>query len=137
MSSFHTITSTFSETSPHVGDYEVAYDIWLNDQKNEAMIWVDDFNQTPAGKKVASSVSLGGRTYDVWWNSSTGYIVFYANNTFTSGTVDILQIFNYAIQQAWLPSTSTLGQINLGVEVCSTGGQDATWYFNDFSVTTN
>jgi hypothetical protein len=137
VSSFHTITSTFSETSPHVGDYEVAYDIWLNNMGNELMIWVDNFNQTPAGKKVASSVPLGGRTYDVWWSSSSGYIVFYADNTFTSGTVDILQIFNYAIQQSWLPATSTLGQINLGVEICSTGGKDATWYFNDFSVTTN
>ncbi len=137
VSSFHAITSTFAETSPHVGDYEVAYDIWLNKQANEVMIWVDNYNQTPAGKKVASSVSLGGRTYDVWWSSSSGYIVFYANNTFTSGTVDILQIFNYAIQQTWLPSTSTLGQINLGVEVCSTGGKDATWYFNDFSITAN
>jgi hypothetical protein len=137
VSSFHTITSTFAETSPHVGDYEVAYDIWLNGQKNEVMIWVDNYHQTPAGKKVASSISLGGRTYDVWWNSSSGYIVFYANNTFTSGTVDILQIFNYAIQQTWLPSTSTLGQINLGVEICSTGGKDATWYFNDFSITAN
>ena len=130
VSSFHTITSTFAETSPHVGDYEVAYDIWLNDQKNELMIWVDNYKQTPAGKKVASSVSLGGRTYDVWWSSGSGYIVFDANNTFTSGTVDILQMFNYAIQQTWLPSTSTLGQINLGVEVCSTDGKDATWYFN-------
>lgn len=137
VSSFHTITSTFSEVSPHVGDYEVAYDIWLNNQANELMIWVDNYHQTPAGKKVASSVPLGGRTYDVWWSSSSGYIVFDANNTFTSGTVDILQIFNYAIQQTWLPATSTLGQINLGVEICSTGGNDATWYFNDFSVTTN
>lgn len=137
VSSFTTITSTFAEASPHVGDYEVAYDIWLNDQANELMIWVDNYNQAPAGKKVASNVSLGGRTYDIWWESSSGYVVFDADSTFTSGTVDILQIFDYAIQQKWLPATSTLGQINLGVEICSTDGQDATWAFSDFSVTTN
>jgi hypothetical protein len=28
--SFNTITSTFAETSPHVGIYGVAYDIWTN-----------------------------------------------------------------------------------------------------------
>jgi Glycosyl hydrolase family 12 len=104
---------------------------------NELMIWVDNYNQTPGGNKVASNVMLGGRTFDVWWHSSSGYVVFYASATFTSGTVDILQIFNYAIQQSWLPPTSTLGQINLGVEISSTSGQDATWYFNDFSITAN
>lgn len=137
VSSFSTITSAFAEASPHVGDYEVAYDIWLNNMANELMIWVDNYNQTPAGKKVASNVSLGGRTFDVWWNSSSGYVAFDANATFTSGTVDLLQIFNYSIQQGWLPPSSTLGQINLGVEICSTNGQAATWYFNDFSITTN
>src|SRR6185503_2616798 len=30
ISSFSSITSSFSETSPHVGIYEAAYDIWLN-----------------------------------------------------------------------------------------------------------
>jgi len=137
VSSFTTIASTFSEASPHVGDYEVAYDIWLNDQANEVMIWVDNYNQAPGGKKVASNVSLGGRTYDIWWASASGYIAFVADTTFTAGTVDILQIFNYAIQQKWLPATSTLGQINLGVEICSTEGQDATWSFDDVSVTAN
>jgi hypothetical protein len=38
---------------------------------------------------------------------------------------------------SWLPASSTLGQINLGAEICSTNGQNATWYFNDFSITTN
>jgi hypothetical protein len=137
VSSFHTITSTFAEKSPHVGDYEVAYDIWLNGQKNELMIWVDNYNQTPAGSKVATNVSLGGRTYDVWSNPSSGYMIFYANTTFTSGTVDILEIFNYAIQHNLLPANSTLSQLTMGVEICSTNGQDATWYFNNFSVTAN
>jgi hypothetical protein len=137
VSSFHAITSTFAEKSPHVGDYEVAYDIWLNGQKNELMIWVDNYNQTPAGSKVATNVSLGGRTYDVWSNPSSGYMIFYANVTFTSGTVDILEIFNYAIQHNLLPANSTLSQLTMGVEICSTNGQDATWYFNNFSVTAN
>ena len=31
LSSFKSIMSTFSETSPRVGDYEVAWDCWFND----------------------------------------------------------------------------------------------------------
>jgi hypothetical protein len=105
------------------------------------MIWVDNYNQAPGGTKVASNVSLGGRSYDVWHSGtqSQGYIVFYANTTFTSGTVDLLQIFNYAASHGYMPAatTSTVGQLSFGIEVCSTNGQNATWSINDYSITTN
>ena len=140
LSSFTSISATFSETSPHVGDYEVAWDCWFNNQDNEFMIWVDNYNQTPAGTKVATDVSLGGRSYDVWWDphgtSGGGYVVFYANTTFTSGTVDLLQIFNYGAAHGWLPTTSTVGQLSFGIEVCSTNGQTATWTISDYAITT-
>jgi hypothetical protein len=141
LSSFHTITATFQETSPHVGDYEVAWDCWFNNQANELMIWVDNYNQTPGGTKVASNVSLGGRSYDVWHggSQSQGYTVFYANSTFTSGTVDLLGIFNYAASHSYIPAatTTTVGQLSFGIEVCSTNGQNATWTINNYSVMTN
>jgi hypothetical protein len=140
LSSFTEITATFEETSPHVGDYEVAWDCWFNNQANELMIWVDNYNQTPGGNKVATNVSLGGRSYDVWWSPSSGgggYVVFYANTTFTSGTVDLLQIFNYAASHSWLGTNPTVGQLSFGIEVCSTNGQTATWTINDYSITTS
>jgi hypothetical protein len=142
LSSFNTITATFDETSPHVGDYEVAWDCWFNNNANELMIWVDNYNQAPAGNKVASAVSLGGRAYDVWWAPSMGtggYVVFYANTTVTSGTVDLLEIFKYAATHGWLPpaSSSTVDQLSFGVEICSTDGQDATWTFDDYAITAN
>lgn len=140
LSSFTTISATFEETSPHVGDYEVAWDCWFNNQANEFMVWVDNYNQTPAGNKVASNVSLDGRSWDVWWSPSSGtggYVVFYANTTVTSGTVNLLALFQYAASHGWLPSTSTVDQLSFGIEVCSTNGQDATWTINDYSITTN
>jgi hypothetical protein len=139
LSSFSTISATFEETSPHVGDYEVAWDCWFNGNANEFMIWVDNYNQTPGGNKVASDVSLGGRSYDIWWSPSSGtggYVVFYANATFTSGTVDLLQLFNYGASHGWLPTDSTVDQLSFGVEVCSTNGQDATWTVSNYSITT-
>jgi hypothetical protein len=139
LSSFTTISATFEETSPHVGDYEVAWDCWFNDNANEFMVWVDNYNQVPAGSKVASKVSLGGRSYDVWWspgNGSGGYVVFYANTTFTSGTVDLLQLFNYAAAHGWLPASSKVNQLSFGIEVCSTDGRDATWSVSNYSITT-
>ncbi|HTA89620.1 MAG TPA: hypothetical protein VK745_08590, partial [Polyangiaceae bacterium] len=140
LSSFNTISATFEETSPHVGDYEVAWDCWFNDNANELMVWVDNYNQAPGGKKVATNVALGGRSYDIWWaagSGTSGYLVFYATATFTSGTVDLLQLFEYAVTNGWLPASSTVNQLSFGIEICSTNGQDATWSFNNYSITAN
>jgi hypothetical protein len=147
ISSFHSITSTFAETSPHVGIYEDAYDIFVNSTTlvgpgtTEIMIWVDNYNQAPAGSKVATAVPLDNRTYDVYYEPDNGngghYIAFVAGVNFTSGTVDILAFFNYAIQQSWIPSTAPLNQICFGVEICETQGANATFEFTDFSIATN
>ncbi len=137
LSSFKSITSSYTETSPHVGDYEVAYDCWFNNQANEVMVWVDNYNQVPAGKKVATGVAVGGHSWDVWWVQSSGYLAFNVTSTLTSGNVDLLALFNYAVMNGWLPATSTLSQLAFGIEVCSTGGNAATFTINDYSLMAN
>jgi hypothetical protein len=138
ISSFSTITSSFAESSPHVGIYDVAYDIWTNgvasDGSTEFMIWNENHNQVPSGDKV-TTVTLGGRTYSVWKTSDNGYIAFVPTAVFTSGTVDILQIFKWTISQGWLPANSTVGQIDFGIEFCSTNGAPATFTISNFSLT--
>jgi hypothetical protein len=140
ISSFNTITSTFAEASPHVGIYNVAYDIWTNgvaaSGSTEFMIWTENYKQVPAGTRVMSA-TFGGRTYDVWKTSNNHYIAFVPAAVFTSGTIDILEIFTWTMAQGWLPANSTLGQIDFGVEIVSTNGADATFQFTDFSITTN
>ena len=68
INSFSSITSSFSETSPHVGIYQAAYDIWLNgvasNGSTEVMIWNDNYHQVPAGS-VQATVTFGGRSYTV------------------------------------------------------------------------
>ena len=140
ISSFNAITSTFAETSPHVGIYDVAYDIWTNGVATagctEFMIWNENYKQTPAGSPAAT-VTLGGRTYNVYKTSNNGYIAFIPTVVFTSGTVDILEIFNWTISKGWLPANSTLGQLDFGVEFVSTNGTNAVFKCTDFSITTN
>ena len=143
VSSFNGITSTFAEVSPHSAssDFEAAYDLWFNDYANEIMIWVDNNNQTPGGapsSKIASAVSVGGGTYDVYLSGSTMYFV--AATNFSSGTVDILSVLSFAMSSqghSWLPADSTVTQFNFGWEICSTNGQDATFSLDDFSLTTS
>jgi hypothetical protein len=138
ISSFKSITSTFAETDPHVGIYEDAYDMWLNGVSSsgstEVMIWTNNFHQVPGGSQVTTA-SLDGRSYQVWKSGS--YIAFVAGANFTSGTMNLLEFYDWIIQQGWIPASSTLGQIDYGAELVSTGGSPATFTFNNFSIGTS
>ncbi|HWZ92332.1 MAG TPA: hypothetical protein VNW92_25885 [Polyangiaceae bacterium] len=138
LGSFSSISATFSETSPHIGDYEVAWDCWFNDDANELMVWVDTYKQVPGGNKVATAAMLGGHSYDVWsapGSGTSGYLAFYANPGITSGTIDLLELFQYAVTHNWLPASSVVNQLSFGIEVCSTDDQDATWTVDNYSLT--
>jgi hypothetical protein len=138
ISSFNTISSSFAHTAPHVGIYEFAYDIWLNGVatkgSTEVMIWTDNYYQVPSGSSL-ETVTLDGQTYDVYKSGS--YIAFVESTNVSSGTVNLLSFFDHIIAKGWIPSTSTLGAIDYGVEIVSTNGMDATFQLNDFSLTTH
>jgi hypothetical protein len=59
-----------------------------------------------------------------------------ATANFSSGTVNLLQIFDWIMSKGWIPASSTLGQIDYGAEIVSTGGSPATFSFSDFSIST-
>ena len=138
ISSFSTISSSFAHTAPHVGIYEFAYDIWLNgvasNGSTEVMIWTDNYNQVPSGSQL-ETVTFDGESYQV--HKSGSYIAFVGTTNVTSGTVNLLSFFNHIIANGWIPSTSTVGAIDYGIEIVSTGGADATFQVNNFSLTTN
>ena len=138
LSSFSAIASSFAHAGPHVGIYEFAYDMWLNgvasSGSTEVMIWTDNFNQVPSGS-VQETVTFDGQSYQVYKSGS--YIAFVATTNVTSGTMNLLEFFNHIIAKGWIPSTSTLGAIDYGVELVSTNGMDETFAVNGFSLTTN
>jgi hypothetical protein len=144
VSSFNSITSTYSEQGPGfasgVGDYEYAYDMWINgvasSGSNEVMIWTDNHGQTPAGSRFATVV-FGGVTYDVYATSDNGYIAFVPPVNSASGSVDILSMLKWLISQGHLPSSSVIDQLDYGVEICSTAGGPASFAVNGFSLTTS
>lgn len=137
IASFDSITSRFNETSPRVGIYNWAYDIWLNGIARpgctEIMIWTDNFNQVPGGK-YAQDVTFGSQTYKAYRNPDSGYIAFVATTNFTSGTVNLLDILKWTTAKGWLPDKSTLSQICFGIEVVSTDDVDATFRLTAFSI---
>lgn len=135
INSFGTITSTFAHTVPRVGIYNVAYDIWVNgvasNGSTEIMIWTDNYNQVPSGS-VVETTTVDERTYRV--HKVGSYIAFVDSTNVSSGTIDILAILNHVITKGWIPATSTLGQIDYGIEFVSTDGTDATFQLQDFSI---
>jgi hypothetical protein len=136
ISSFNSITSTFADTSPDSGIYEDAYDIWLNGiggaNATEVMIWTDNHGQTPSGS-VQGTVTMGGRSYTVW-KTTGNYIAFVPSTNFTSASMDLLAFFKWLMSKGWITDSATLGQVDYGVELVSTGGVPATFTFSDFSV---
>jgi hypothetical protein len=139
IASFPYLTSAFAATSPHLGIYNVAYDIWLNGVaaagSKEVMIWTENYKQVPAGSK-ADTVTLGGHPFTVWKTNGNAYFAFVPASPITSGILDLSGLFAWLIGKGWIPSTSTLGQICFGVEIVSTNGTDAKFTFSDFSIST-
>jgi hypothetical protein len=84
---------------------------------------------------VLETVTFDSQSYQVYKSGS--YIAFVDTTNVTSGTVNLLSFFNHIITKGWIPSTSTVGAIDYGVELVSTGGADAMFQVNGFSLTTN
>ena len=140
LSSFQHITSRFAEVGPPVGRYEYAFDVWLNGvaqpSSSQVMIWVENHEQAPLGDRVASAV-LGGRSYEVWNTADNLHLTLVASQAFRSGTLNLLEIFSWAIAAGYVPAGATLGQIDFGVEIVSTAGGSATFRFDDFALATD
>jgi hypothetical protein len=138
ISTFSAITSTFAASSPHLGIYNVAYDVWLDGVASpgstEIMIWTENYNQVPAGDRAAT-VTLGGADYDVYRTGDGGYIAFVPGEVMTAGSLDLLEIFDWVVSQGWIANDSTIGQIDYGIEIVSTDGADARFDVTDFSIT--
>jgi hypothetical protein len=136
INNFRTITSTFAAVSPRVGIYNVAYDIWLNGVASpgsyEFMIWTENFKQRPAGD-IVNVVTLSGVTYDVWRNGN--YLALVPRAVMLSGTLNLKEMFDWAVSQGYLPPNPTVNQIDYGVEICSTNDTWQRFTFTEFSVT--
>ncbi|HEX4832458.1 MAG TPA: cellulose binding domain-containing protein [Trebonia sp.] len=140
------VTSSWSTTQPGSGAYDVAYDIWFNQaptttgQPNgtEIMVWLNHAGGVqPFGSVVASNVSIGGHTYNVWYGTqSTWDTVSYV---MTSGAtsvsnLDIGTLAQDSVSRGYTKSSWYLIDVEAGFELWQGGAGLAT---NSFSVTEN
>jgi hypothetical protein len=138
------VTTSWSTTQPGgSNDYDVAYDIWYNQtpttagQPNgtEIMVWLNHNGPVqPFGSEVASNVSIGGHTYNIWeGNQSTWDTVSY---TMTSpatsvSNLDVGLLTQDSVSRGFTKSSWYLIDIEAGFEMWQGGQGLAT---NSFSV---
>jgi hypothetical protein len=126
------VTTSWSTTQTS-GAYDVAYDIWYNQtpttsgQPNaeEMMIWINHAGGVqPFGSVVASSVSIGGRTYTIWegrmsiWN-----VVSYVLNTGTTSVsnLDVDLLAADSVNRGYMTNSDYLIDLEAGFEIWNGG----------------
>ena len=142
--------SEWNTTQPSPGTYDVAYDIWFNTTPTtsgqpdgaEVMIWLNYRGSIqPFGSQVATGVSLGGVSYNVWegreTNGTTSWnvITYLAQTTALSASnLDIKAFTSDAVTRGYINSAWYLIAIEAGFELWQGGAGLAT---NSFSATVN
>jgi cellulose 1,4-beta-cellobiosidase len=141
------VTTSWSTTQPGgSNDYDVAYDIWFNQtpttsgQPNgtELMVWLNHNGPVqPFGSEVASNVSIGGHTYNIWegqqssWDTVTYDMT--SGATSVSG-LDVGTLTQDMVSRGYTKTSWYLIDIEAGFELWQGGAGLAT---NSFSVSIN
>src|ERR1700733_13876293 len=142
------VTTSWSTSQPGGSSnaYDVAYDIWFNQtpttsgQPNgtELMVWLNHNGSVqPFGSEVASNVSIGGHTYNVWYGTQSSWdTVTYdmtTANTSVSG-LDVGTLTQDSVSRGYTNSSWYLIDVEAGFELWQGGAGLTT---NSFSVTVN
>ena len=139
LAGFSSIYSSFSENMhPAAGtSAEAAYDIWLNDWRNEVMIQHDIVNRGTCPVLATAAFGGSGGVPVRDWNLCKygSELIWQLSGTREqSGTVNILAMLTWLVSHGYLPHGSGLTDISYGFEICSTGGQPETFTVSHFSI---
>jgi Glycosyl hydrolase family 12/Cellulose binding domain len=133
-----TVTTSWSTTQPGSGIYDVAYDIWYNQtpttngQPNaeEMMIWLNHTGSVqPSGSVVASNVTIGGHTYNIWlgresvWND-VSYVMTSPSTSVSNLDVDLLAADS--VSRGYMTKSDYLIDLEAGFELWQGGAGLAT-----------
>jgi hypothetical protein len=136
LNSLNSVSSSFNESNPSGGNWESAYDIWLNGSGIEVMVWTDvSGNVGPLGSSVGS-VSLDGNTWTLYSgsNGSNPTYSFVRSGNESSGTVNILDLLKYLENTKGYYSNPTLSTVQYGWEISGTGNAQENFTVNNYSV---
>jgi hypothetical protein len=135
LNSLSSATSTFDETNPGGGDWESAYDLWLNGTGIEVMAWTYvNGDARPLGRPVGD-VTLGGSNWTLYVgdNGHNPTYSFVRHGNETSGTVDILSLLKYLENTGGYFSNPVLSSIQYGWEISGTDDVQKNFTMDDYS----
>ena len=135
LTSFTKLTSTFAESMPSSANVyaEAAYDIWLNYNKVEVMIWVDNHGEVPLGR-VLTHIQVGTQEFTVWQSGPNMFSFVLGYPQETTGQVDILSFFQWLVSHRFLSDSDTMTQVNFGWEISSTDGVSQNFEVRNYSL---
>lgn len=139
LNSLSSVTSSFSESNPSGGNWESAYDVWLNGSGIEVMIWTDVSGDVgPLGSAVATA-SIGGASWTLYAgnNGANPTYSFVLSGNESSGSVDILAMLDYLQNTMGYFANPTVSTVQYGWEISSTGGAEEDFTINDYSVSSS
>jgi hypothetical protein len=139
-----TVTTSWRTAQPGGSSiYNAAYDIWFNKTPTtrrkangaELMIWLNHHGpKHPYGSEVASNVSIGGRSYNVWYGARAGS---YGTVTYTMtsrarsvSNLDLQPLAANAVSRGYLSTSWYLITVQAGFEVWQGGKGLATRSFS-------
>ena len=123
-----TVTTTYRTSTVAGGAWDASYDIWFNPNATtadnlgglEMIIWLTSQGSVqPLGSEVASSVTIGGRNYNVWYgvNGNGATVSFVLGNPTTSvDNLDLGPLAAFAVDRGYMPSTWYLIDVEAGFE---------------------
>jgi len=135
LNSLHGASSSFNESLPGSGNWESAYDIWLNGSAIEVMVWTDTHgNVGPLGSSIGN-LSLDGNTWTVYVgnNGSNAVYSFKRTSNEASGSVNILDLLKWLENTKHYFSNPTLSTIQYGFEISGTGNTQQNFTINSYS----
>ena len=134
-SSLRLLRSTFNESTQSTGSVAAAatYAVWLNNHQVEVLMWVDNHNRTPTGKKLGEIIFYQN-DFTVWQNSPTKYTFVLSGPQETTGTVHLLSALRWLVHHRSLNSTDTVDEVDFGWEIASTGGIAQDFLVTGFAV---
>jgi hypothetical protein len=138
LNSLSSVTSSFNESNPSGGNWESAYDIWLNSSSYEVMVWTDVSGDVSPLGSVVGTVSLAGSTWTLYAgsNGSNPTYSFVRSGNETSGTINLLDLLQYLENTKGYFSDPTLSTVQYGWEISSTNDTQEDFTINSYSVST-
>lgn len=148
LSGFSSLTSTFNTTSPPAssGNWESAYDVWLDNRAGDVMVWENTSTARLVGngaKVISSSVTIAGQSFTLLENCpnvnnvqvctpTSDEVMLVHNTNVAAGSENLLADIAYLQGTGDVPAATGVSEINFGWEICGTAGTTEDFALNGY-----